>query len=113
MSQASRLGAKTCAARCASRSPPTTRRFTTRTARFPPAYILRSKRFAAPMANPNLDWPLMRENVSREDLAALRYFLGQDGREVPRLTHGAKVEEFEQKFAQWLGSKFAVMVNSG
>jgi CDP-6-deoxy-D-xylo-4-hexulose-3-dehydrase len=31
----------------------------------------------------------------------------------PQLTMGRKVQEFEQKFASWLGVKYAVMVNSG
>lgn len=31
----------------------------------------------------------------------------------PQLSMGKKVYEFEQRFANWLGSKYAVMVNSG
>jgi dTDP-4-amino-4,6-dideoxygalactose transaminase len=31
----------------------------------------------------------------------------------PMLTLGARVHEFERKFAGWIGSKYAVMVNSG
>lgn len=53
----------------------------------------------------------MRENVTREDLTALQEFL--DATQVPQLTNGEQVRTFEQEFAQWLGSKFAVMVNSG
>lgn len=33
--------------------------------------------------------------------------------EDPQLSMGKKVYEFETKFAKWLGSKYAVMVNSG
>jgi len=31
----------------------------------------------------------------------------------PQLTQGPKVEEFEKNFAQWIGSKYAIAVNSG
>lgn len=31
----------------------------------------------------------------------------------PQLSMGKKVHEFEQRFAKWIGSKYAVMVNSG
>lgn len=63
----------------------------------------------------NLDWPLMRNNITHGDISAVRNFLGYElaGTPVPRLTHGPKVQEFEEAFAAWLGSKYAVMVNSG
>ena len=32
---------------------------------------------------------------------------------IPQLTMGRKVADFERSFASWLGSKYAVMVNSG
>ena len=61
-----------------------------------------------------MTWPLMRNNVTRQDMADVRYFLGQvDGEVPPRLTQGNQVVAFEREFAQWLGCKYAVMVNSG
>lgn len=57
-----------------------------------------------------LTWPLMHNNVDRSDLDALVKYLQQDD---PRLTHGPKVREFEELWAQWVGTKYSVMVNSG
>ena len=56
------------------------------------------------------DWPLMHDNVTREDLDVLIDYLSGD---VPRLTHGAKVREFEEAWADWVGTSEAIMVNSG
>ena len=58
-----------------------------------------------------LDWPLMRENISRDDAEELIKFLWPTT--VPRLTNGPQVEAFEAEFAKWLGTKYALMVNSG
>jgi CDP-6-deoxy-D-xylo-4-hexulose-3-dehydrase len=58
----------------------------------------------------NFEWPLMHNNVQREDLDALINYLGGTD---PRLTHGPKVVEFERKWAEWVGVDHAVMVNSG
>lgn len=55
-------------------------------------------------------WPLMTNNITDEDLRALRDYLSQSD---PRLTHGPKVEEFETAWARWVGVQHAVMVNSG
>jgi CDP-6-deoxy-D-xylo-4-hexulose-3-dehydrase len=55
-------------------------------------------------------WPLMHNNVQRQDLDALIDYLRE---EDPRLTHGPKVAEFEQLWADWVGTEHAVMVNSG
>jgi CDP-6-deoxy-D-xylo-4-hexulose-3-dehydrase len=57
-----------------------------------------------------LQWPLMKDNVSRPDLQALIDYLSQP---EPRLTHGPKVREFEDAWAQWVGTQESVMVNSG
>ena len=57
-----------------------------------------------------LNWPLMRDNVTRGDLQALIDYLGQP---EPRLTHGAQVREFEAEWAKWVGTHESVMVNSG
>lgn len=55
-------------------------------------------------------WPLMVNNVQREDLDSLIEHLKQ---EDPKLTHGPKVREFEEKWSEWLGVKHSVMLNSG
>ena len=55
-------------------------------------------------------WPLMKNNVSREDLDAVIDHLKQ---EDPKLTHGPYVREFENEWSKWLGVKYSVMVNSG
>lgn len=55
-------------------------------------------------------WPLMRNNISRQDLDLLIDHLKQDD---PKLTHGPKVAEFENLWSDWLGVKHSVMVNSG
>lgn len=58
----------------------------------------------------NLDWPLMRNNITREDLDALIEFLRQDD---PILTSSTQVRAFEQEWSQWLGVQHSAMVNSG
>jgi len=58
----------------------------------------------------NLDWPLMRNNISRADLAAVIDFLKQ---EEPILTQSKQVEAFEREWSAWLGAKYGVFVNSG
>jgi CDP-6-deoxy-D-xylo-4-hexulose-3-dehydrase len=55
-------------------------------------------------------WPLMVNNISRQDLDEVIEYLGQDD---PKLTHGPKVKEFESAWSDWLGVKYSVMVNSG
>jgi CDP-6-deoxy-D-xylo-4-hexulose-3-dehydrase len=57
-----------------------------------------------------LDWPLMRNNITRADLDALIEFLEQDD---PILTQSQNVRLFEQEWADWLGVKHCVFVNSG
>jgi CDP-6-deoxy-D-xylo-4-hexulose-3-dehydrase len=57
-----------------------------------------------------LDWPLMRNNITRADLDALIEFLQQDD---PILTQSQNVRLFEQEWADWLGVKHCVFVNSG
>lgn len=59
---------------------------------------------------PWLDWPLMRDNVTREDLDALVRFLDHD---IPRLTQAGEVRAFEQEWSDWLGVRHSVFVNSG
>jgi CDP-6-deoxy-D-xylo-4-hexulose-3-dehydrase len=58
----------------------------------------------------NLDWPLMRNNISRADLDAVIEFLKQDD---PILTQSKQVQAFEQEWSAWLGVSHSVFVNSG
>lgn len=57
-----------------------------------------------------MKFPLMRNNILREDLDAVIEYLKQDD---PILTHGANVRAFEAEWSAWLGVKFSVFVNSG
>ena len=55
-------------------------------------------------------YPLMRENIRREDLDLLIAYLKADN---PRLTQGEMVKTFEEEWSEWLGVKYSVYVNSG
>jgi len=55
-------------------------------------------------------WPLMKNNILREDLDAVINYLQQDD---PILTSGPMVQQFEKEWSQWLGVRHSVMVNSG
>jgi len=57
-----------------------------------------------------MKYPLMRNNILREDLDAVIEHLKQDD---PILTHGANVKAFEEEWSEWLGVKYSVFVNSG
>ena len=57
-----------------------------------------------------MKYPLMRNNILRDDLDAVIAHLRQDD---PRLTNGAEVRAFESEWSQWLGVKHSVFVNSG
>jgi len=57
-----------------------------------------------------MKFPLMRNNILREDLDAVIEHLKQDD---PILTHGAHVRAFETEWSAWLGVKHSVFVNSG
>jgi len=61
-------------------------------------------------AHPLLNWPLMHNNITREDLDTLIQYLRQDD---PRLTQGPEVVAFEKEWAEWVGVKHCVFVNSG
>lgn len=52
--------------------------------------------------------PYGRQSITKEDVDAVVSALGSD-----YLTQGPKVQEFEEKFAQYVGSKYAVAVSSG
>ena len=55
-------------------------------------------------------YPLMRNNILREDLDLVISHLRQDD---PILTHGPNVRAFETEWSKWLGVKHSVFVNSG
>ena len=57
-----------------------------------------------------MKYPLMRNNILREDLDAVIEHLKQDD---PILTNGPHVRAFEQEWSQWLGVSYSVFVNSG
>ena len=57
-----------------------------------------------------MNWPLMRNNISRADLDALIGFLKQDD---PILTQSQNVRAFEQEWADWVGVNHCVFLNSG
>jgi CDP-4-dehydro-6-deoxyglucose reductase, E1 len=57
-----------------------------------------------------MKYPLMRNNILREDLDAVIEHLKQDD---PILTHGQNVRDFEAEWSAWLGVKHSVFVNSG
>ncbi len=59
----------------------------------------------------NLDWPLMRDNLVEEDLAAVRDFLSSET--PPILTQSSQVAALEQEWSDWLGVKHSLFVNSG
>lgn len=55
-------------------------------------------------------FPLMRNNILREDLDAVVAHLQQHD---PILTNGPHVRAFEEEWSAWLGVKYSVFVNSG
>src|SRR5580692_2036327 len=63
-----------------------------------------------PSVQGDLDWPLMKNNITREDLNAVIEFLGQD---EPILTQSTNVRAFEKEWSDWLGVRHSVFVNSG
>ncbi len=54
--------------------------------------------------------PLMHNNISSEDLKAIKRFLKKKN---IVLTQSNKVKEFEKKWSKWLGVKYSTFVNSG
>jgi len=57
-----------------------------------------------------MKYPLMRNNILREDLDAVIDHLKKND---PILTNGPYVREFEKRWSEWLGVKHSVFVNSG
>jgi CDP-4-dehydro-6-deoxyglucose reductase, E1 len=60
-------------------------------------------------ATMSLNWPLMENNITREDLDGVIDFLKAE----PILTQSKNVEAFEYEWSDWLGVKYSVFVNSG
>ena len=60
--------------------------------------------------NQEKSYPLMRNNISKEDLSRVIQFLEQ---EDPILTQASNVRCFEEEWSNWLGVKYSVFVNSG
>ena len=56
-----------------------------------------------------LNLPLMRNNITREDLDVVIAYLQQ---EDPKLTQSSNVAAFEEEWSNWLGVKYSVFVNS-
>ena len=52
-----------------------------------------------------MQFPLMRNNFTREDLDTVIEILSDDD---PKLTNGKHCEEFEIMWSNWLGCKFSI-----
>jgi CDP-6-deoxy-D-xylo-4-hexulose-3-dehydrase len=65
---------------------------------------------ASMSTNQNLAWPLMKNNLAKQDFDQVIEFLGQ---EDPILTQSNQVRSFEEEWSAWLGVKYSVFVNSG
>src|SRR5262245_21738949 len=63
-----------------------------------------------PQSQAKAAWPLMADNISREDLDAVITFLRDD---IPVLTQSRQVQAFEEEWSTWLGVRHSVFVNSG
>lgn len=55
------------------------------------------------------EWPLINDNITKEDKRILADFILNTN----RFTNGPKVKEFEKIWSEWLGVKYSVMVGSG
>lgn len=56
-----------------------------------------------------MEWQIQGNALSEQDRRKLSHFILTQS----RLTQGDVVKEFERKFAEWQGSKYAVFVNTG
>ena len=54
----------------------------------------------------NFKWPLMEDNIIKEDIETLIDFL----KGMPRLTQSENVKAFEQEWSDWLGVKYSVLL---
>jgi CDP-6-deoxy-D-xylo-4-hexulose-3-dehydrase len=66
----------------------------------------------APAPAVKLDWPLMWNNIRREDLDAAIQLLSADPATLV-LTQSREVARFEEEWSRWLGVRHSVFVNSG
>jgi len=57
-----------------------------------------------------MKYPLMSDNITREDLDLVIEHLKKDN---PKLTNGPECRAFEEAWSKWLGVKYSVFVNSG
>ena len=55
--------------------------------------------------------PLMNNNIEKDDIQHLIDFLSHEN--IPKLTNGPKVLEFEKAWGDWLGTQYNLFVNSG
>ena len=69
-----------------------------------------TKKTASANRASGLNWPLMKNNISREDLDAVCELLQHQD---PVLTQSKNVRAFEEEWSQWLGVGYSVFVNSG
>ena len=69
--------------------------------------ITKTKKELRPVRQMN--WPLMENNITSQDLQVVIDFLSTQ----PRLTQSDRVKEFERKWSDWLGVDYSVYVNSG
>lgn len=56
-------------------------------------------------------YPLAKDTITKEDIDVLVSWLSQSS--IPQLTMGDRVKEFEKMWASYIGTKYAVFVNSG
>jgi CDP-4-dehydro-6-deoxyglucose reductase, E1 len=75
-----------------------------------PATLEKREKPKAPATDAPRNWPLMKNNIAREDLDAAIRFLQQND---PILTQSSEVMAFEKEWSEWLGVKHTVFVNSG
>lgn len=78
--------------------------------RFFHAEVMSANDVISPKLFSEKPWPLMSNNITRQDLDTLIDFLKQ---EDPILTQSSQVRAFEQEWSHWLGVKHSVFVNSG
>jgi len=58
-------------------------------------------------------YKLAENIIDKEDIAALIAWLGGKNNSLPQLTKGVLTTEFEAQWAKWVGTNYAVFVNSG
>ena len=56
-----------------------------------------------------VDWPLMKNSIGQKEKQAMIDFINGDN----RFTNGDKVRDFEKQWADWVGTHYALFVNSG